>query len=280
MQIDRSVPAKFCVLVVERDPSVRALLTDVVQSAGFAVDSSESLERAGLALADTPYAALVVCSSSPLAMEAETPGRGNAGAGPTLIVPVPPPPEAATPGSQDKGTVTLAEHEWFAGHVRGHVHHAYRRWAEARLAWLEEALRHANPKTPPVDSAEQTETEQALREMHSQTEALLHAISVILIVLDEHDRVTRWNEEAEETFGVSAASALHRAIETTGIDWDWMHVRKTMARCRKTGQPQHLRNVPFRRGDERKGVLSISVSVVPYERCGRPGHRPGRRVAT
>jgi len=99
-----------------------------------------------------------------------------------------------------------------------------------------------------------------LREAHAQTEAMVAAISSILIGLDEGWRVARWNASAEETFGRSAAAVCGELLEASGIVWDWARVAGGIAACTGTGRPVRLDDVTFTRRDGQPGFLGLTIS--------------------
>ena len=122
-----------------------------------------------------------------------------------------------------------------------------------------------------LDVTERRKAERALREAYAQDEVLLSGMSSILIVLDELDNVIRWNRDAELVFGISAERVLHRPIEMSGIDWDWEQFLQVTGECKRTGQAQRLRMIPFRRPDDRMGMLGLSLSTTPSDSDRAPG---------
>ena len=67
--------------------------------------------------------------------------------------------------------------------------------------------------------AERKEAEHALQLVHRETELFLMCIPSILIGLDFHGRITRWNTAAATTFSIESAHAVGRKLENCGIQW-------------------------------------------------------------
>ncbi|MFQ5341610.1 MAG: PAS domain S-box protein [Anaerolineae bacterium] len=112
------------------------------------------------------------------------------------------------------------------------------------------------------DLTESKRTEEALRKAHTQTEQLLTSISSIVIGAGPDERITRWNETTEATFGIAAADVLGRPFLECGIRWDWMEVVEAVAECRQQNRPIRLDNLRYTRPDGKEGFLDITFNPI------------------
>lgn len=104
--------------------------------------------------------------------------------------------------------------------------------------------------------------EAAVQKAHQETESLLAAIPSILIGVDEGDRIYRWNAVAEKTFGISAKEAAGRRFLGCGIQWDWLIVLQSIAKCFEQGQPVKMDDLKFTRSDQKEGLLQLTLNPV------------------
>jgi PAS domain S-box-containing protein len=101
-----------------------------------------------------------------------------------------------------------------------------------------------------------------LRETHTQTEQLLTSISSIVIGAGPDERITRWNETAETTFGIAAANVLGRPFLECGIRWNWIEVVLAVSECRQRNRPIRLDNLRYTRPDGKEGFLDITFNPI------------------
>ena len=106
---------------------------------------------------------------------------------------------------------------------------------------------------------------------YAETEQLLASMSSILIGVDEHDRITRWNTAAERTFGIAPAEAVGRSFCSSGIPWDTPGLLAHLTACRRTHQPLHLNDVRCTRPDGKEGFLNLTLSPVQGDLENSPG---------
>jgi PAS domain S-box-containing protein len=123
------------------------------------------------------------------------------------------------------------------------------------------------------DITERKEAEEEIVGAYSETERLLSSIAAILIGVDSHDRVTRWNEVASATLGVRAIEAVGRPLADCRIGWNGEEVMRAIARVRADGGPLRVDDfcVLDSKGKERRLALTIN-------RVGDGGHASGSIV--
>lgn len=104
--------------------------------------------------------------------------------------------------------------------------------------------------------------EEALHKAHTETRQVLSAIPSILIGANRSGLITKWNEAAQRTFGISAESAAGRGLHDPGVSWDGSRVAAAVTACRDTLAAQRLDDVLFRRCDGRNGFLALTINPV------------------
>ncbi|MGB0909928.1 MAG: ATP-binding protein [Nitrospirales bacterium] len=115
------------------------------------------------------------------------------------------------------------------------------------------------------------QAEQALQRAFAETEGLVSAISSILIGMDEHNCIVRWNEPAEHILGLSASMVLGKSIQSLTIQWEWDIFMIAVQDCR--AQQQSLR-IPELRYVDHSGAerfLGMTLSPIPGESKAQPG---------
>jgi len=141
-------------------------------------------------------------------------------------------------------------------------------WPDGRITWI------STVKVPLYDlegniigtlgiSRDITEIkkrEQEIRQAHKETEQILTSISSILIGIDSQDRIFRWNEAAEEVFGIPAKDVLGKPFLNCGIQWDWQEVLERIAECKETKKINRWEDIRYTRPDGKEGFLSITIS--------------------
>ncbi len=113
--------------------------------------------------------------------------------------------------------------------------------------------------------AEHAEHTAKVRRAHDRTELLLTSIPSILVGIDAHGRVIRWNQAAAETFGCAAADVLGRPIHDCRVHWEWDRVKSLLEKCRAARRTTPRDELRFQRADGTDGCLGISITPVPWE---------------
>lgn len=91
---------------------------------------------------------------------------------------------------------------------------------------------------------------------------LLRSIPSILIGIGPDDRVTHWNQVAEDTFGVSQPGVIHKPLSQSGIPWDYGRLAAAISECRTKNDSVRLDDISFKRPDGKEGFLGISVNPI------------------
>ena len=94
------------------------------------------------------------------------------------------------------------------------------------------------------------------------TELLLASIPSILIGVGPDGRVTHWNVVAETTFGLPAASVIHRPFAECEIRWDTRMILEGITECRKKGSSVRLHDIEFSNSNGEKKVLGFTLIPV------------------
>ncbi len=111
-----------------------------------------------------------------------------------------------------------------------------------------------------IDKLERDEKD--LRMSYSELKQLLDAIPSILIGVAYDDRVTRWNDVAETTFGITANNVIGRTFRECGIQWDWEKVDKYVSKSQKMNCTTRLDDIPYMRPDGSQGFLGFNVNPI------------------
>jgi PAS domain S-box-containing protein len=109
------------------------------------------------------------------------------------------------------------------------------------------------------DITETKQAEQRLFESYANIERLLASISLIVIGLDAHGRVTRWNSVAESTFGLAADAVIGGPFVDCGIVWSDRHPVAQLVHAPEL--PARFPHLGFRR-HERDRFVSLTVNEV------------------
>jgi PAS domain S-box-containing protein len=106
--------------------------------------------------------------------------------------------------------------------------------------------------------------EQQLRAAHAETELFLQCIPSILIGLDAHGRITRWNLTAANTFGLDKTMVLGRDIGDCGIKWLHPEMKTEIARWLETVSTHRCDDLAYQR-DGKTRFLGLNVRRIPAE---------------
>ena len=113
--------------------------------------------------------------------------------------------------------------------------------------------------------AELVQAKEAAEAANQDKSALLAAISSVLIVVEEDDRIVYWNGVAEETFGILSVDVLGRSVFECGIMWEWPPIQESVSMSLSKGSPTRLENFRYQRPDGKRGFLQLTVSPVKGE---------------
>ena len=118
-----------------------------------------------------------------------------------------------------------------------------------------------------IDITQRKLAEEALRQSHRETEQLLTAISSILIGVGTDNKVTRWNEAAENNLGISKSHALGKRFSTLKIKWDWNIVCEQIKQCRNKKQPTNINDIQYTHKNGSEGFLNIIINPLTKQKA-------------
>ena len=87
--------------------------------------------------------------------------------------------------------------------------------------------------------------EQKLQAAYSETELFFQSIPSILIGLDSEGNITRWNQTAAKSLGISAQSVKGRRIYDCGITWEHPDIKKEVECWLQTENTYRCDNLCF-----------------------------------
>ena len=145
--------------------------------------------------------------------------------------------------------------------------------AKGRRVWVRttgDAVRDEQGEITQVHGAFQDVTvrkqaELALGHTLQELAHLVAAIPSLLISLDRKQNVVRWNQKAEELFGLHSKVVLGRSLRDCPVPWEWEMVSQALEECERTGSPIRVDDVPFTQRGGEPGFLGISVSMIPHD---------------
>jgi PAS domain S-box-containing protein len=108
--------------------------------------------------------------------------------------------------------------------------------------------------------------EEQLQQTYSEMEQVLGAIPSFLIGLTPENRVTRWNNAAETTFGIGSNAALGRPFERCGIRWNWEKILEAVSVCKLGDTSTKLHNIRFTQTNGKEGFLEVTFT--PFDGAG------------
>jgi PAS domain S-box-containing protein len=90
----------------------------------------------------------------------------------------------------------------------------------------------------------------------------------IVVILDSHRRVIRWNPSAVRTFDRSPGHVLGRQVDELGLVADPPALRGALDTASATGEAVRLDELSFRRPDGSDGLIGMTIN--PLRRRGEP----------
>jgi PAS domain S-box-containing protein len=97
---------------------------------------------------------------------------------------------------------------------------------------------------------------------HANNERLIASMPCILIGLNEHGCVTKWNRNAETAFNLSTRDVLGRLLGDLSIHWEDLSIPEQVVRCVRTDATVRIENASFTLPDGVRRVLNLAVSPV------------------
>jgi len=114
-----------------------------------------------------------------------------------------------------------------------------------------------------IDATEKLLSEQALKDNETRLRTVLDAIRDAYVAIDEDDRITAWNSEAERLFGWTEQEALGRRLGETIVPWRHREAHRVrLQRLTQSGQGGREERVELtalrRDGDEFPAEYSLA----------------------
>ncbi len=104
--------------------------------------------------------------------------------------------------------------------------------------------------------------EQEVRKAHRELEQFVSAITSVLIGLDSHGRITRWNTTAEGVFGLTTAQVLGKRLQELPIEWQWERLEAALEVSRRKKKTQRVDDLRYTRPDGQPGFLGLSINPI------------------
>ncbi len=112
------------------------------------------------------------------------------------------------------------------------------------------------------DITELKHVEEELRESHMEVEQLLSSIPSIMISIDHDDRIIRWNNVAEKTFGITAVEVVGRSFRECNLQWDRDEVIKKISLCKEAGNATLIDDFRYIQPGGNQGFLGITITPI------------------
>ncbi len=113
------------------------------------------------------------------------------------------------------------------------------------------------------DITSRKQVEQALEQAHQDMQALVGAITAVLVLLDADYRVKRWNMSAEKAFSLPAEAVLGHKLFELPLDWDAEIVRQAVLACSEDASHIRLDEIRYAREGAGDGLLGLTCNPVP-----------------
>lgn len=114
-----------------------------------------------------------------------------------------------------------------------------------------------------VDISERKRAQDALRAAHTESELFINSVPSILIGTDTAAQITRWNQAAANTFGLTEAEVRGKPLDSCGIKWLIPHIKTEIAAWLKIEKSSRRDNLPFEKDGNRR-FLGLTVSQVSF----------------
>lgn len=141
----------------------------------------------------------------------------------------------------------------------------YRFWPEEDISMLRIAAQIIG------GAVRRKHMEKSLRQAHHQMKQLLASISSIFIGVDHDGRIIKWNNAAEKTFGIPAASAEGKYFKEIGISWHWKDMAGCLADPGASDMQKRVEDIRYTRPDGKEGLLDITINTVSADGDKPPG---------
>lgn len=117
------------------------------------------------------------------------------------------------------------------------------------------------------DIRERKAAQDALRAAHEASEMFINSVPSILIAIDAEGRITRWNQTAAETFGLTKNQTLGQPLVACGIHWLHSDMAGEVASWCSQKVNRRYDNLSFEKdGEKRRLGLTVDWVMSPEKR--------------
>ncbi len=110
---------------------------------------------------------------------------------------------------------------------------------------------------------------------HWENEKILTTLTGILIGVNAHDQIIRWNSTAEEVFGVSAKEVLQKRLMELDLQLEWDHISRAIFEAKVRNKTIQLEPMTVRRRDGSVRRLDLSIAPMASKTPGPETHEEG-----
>lgn len=121
--------------------------------------------------------------------------------------------------------------------------------------------------TGPVKGLRLSEELYRLQRALEQSECIFAAIPSILVGVDGNGTIVRWNQAAEEAFGICSSEALGRPFRDSGIRWEDPKVVERITQSARGSKPVRIDELSFRNVDGGERFLGLTVCPLNGAKC-------------
>ncbi len=111
-----------------------------------------------------------------------------------------------------------------------------------------------------TDVTERKLAEDEFKRTHAELEDLIKSLSSILIELSPDGRVNRWNKVAQEVLGLDKEEVRQKKLGSLPLNWEFKKISEAMKQCHATRSPIRLQDIPFRRRNNTRGFLGVTIT--------------------
>ncbi len=111
-----------------------------------------------------------------------------------------------------------------------------------------------------TDVTERKLAEDEFKRTHAELEDLIKSISSILIELSPDGRIKRWNKVAQEVLGLDEKEVRQKKLEHLPLNWEFKKISEALKQCHSNRSPVRLQDIPFRRRNNTRGFLGVTIT--------------------
>lgn len=105
-------------------------------------------------------------------------------------------------------------------------------------------------------------TENSLKKSLNFNNRLLNSVRLIIIGVNNNDKICYWNEHAEVFFGIKKEDVLNKPILSAHLDWNWEKVSLEVVNCLSKKNYSNLFDVEYY--SQSLGTRILSFGITPF----------------